>query len=150
MFYKVIPPAAGAPLRVERQPEVGGITIGAGATRTIIIFDHAAVNLDALFLGGAQGIEPASALPYTHELGHTVQPLPGLARGKTVKDAFDRLVATKNLKPITWYASSDPPKEFFAKSFGLYYTDPEWLRQNWPDIYNFFDTLDKTGRPPPP
>jgi hypothetical protein len=150
VYFKVIPPAGGMPLRVERHPNVGGVTVGVGANRTIIIFDAAAVNLDALFLGGgARGIEPASALPYAHELGHTAQKLPGLARGKTAKDAFEKLVAAKNLRPVTWYASSDPPKEFFAESFGLYYTDPEWLQRNWPDLYNFFDALDKTGKPPP-
>ncbi len=56
----------------------------------------------------------------------------------------------KNIQPITWYAASDAPKELFAESFGLYYSDPEWLKENWPDLYNFFNNLDKTGMPPTP
>ena len=143
------PPEFPKPGHFEPRPVIGGVTIQ-GKTRTIIIFDHAGVNAGDLFLGGKSGVEIATAQPFAHELGHTVEKLPGLRKKETIQQDFDRLVAAKIIKPITWYAASDPPKELFAESFGLYYTDPEWLQQNWPDLYRFFDHLDKTGMPPPP
>jgi Mlc titration factor MtfA (ptsG expression regulator) len=66
-----------------------------------------------------------------------------------VQKAFDRLVVAKNIKPVTWYAASDPPKELFPEAFALFYSDPQWLQQNWPDLFSFFETLDRTGKPPP-
>ncbi len=145
------PPDNPGPGHFEPRPLVAGVTIQPGRTRTIIIFDQAGVNAGNLFLGGGSGgVEIATALPIAHELGHTVEELPGLRRPETLKKDFDRLVAAKNIRPITWYAASDPPKELFAESFGLYYSDPEWLQRNWPDLYNFFDAIDKTGRPPTP
>jgi Mlc titration factor MtfA (ptsG expression regulator) len=70
-------------------------------------------------------------------LGHVISFRPG------VQKAFDKLVIDKHIKPITWYAASDPPNELFPEAFALYYGDPEWLRTNWPDLFNFFDALDK-------
>jgi hypothetical protein len=78
-------------------------------------------------------------MTFAHELGHVVSYAPG------AHQAFDQLVKQKNLKPITWYADSDPPKEFFPEAFALYYADPEWLRSNWPDLFKFFDDLDRAG-----
>ena len=67
-----------------------------------------------------------------------------------MQKAFDKLVAEKQIKPVTWYAASDPPKELFPEAFALYYSDLEWLKSNWPDLFNFFEQLDKSGKTPAP
>jgi Domain of unknown function (DUF4157) len=129
----------------QEKSDVAGDTIVA-ASRTIRIFDAAMRNIDALFLGGIgpegkPSVVAAPTQPFAHELGHVVSYVPG------VQKAFDDLVKAKGIKPITWYAGSDPPKELFPEAFSLFYLDPEWLRQNWPDLFNFFDALDKAGPP---
>jgi hypothetical protein len=84
-----------------------------------------------------------TGLAIAHELGHTIASRAG------VQTAFERLVVAKNIRPVTWYAASDPPKELLPEAFALFYSDPQWLQQNWPDLFSFFETLDRTGKPPP-
>jgi len=125
----------------EMRERVAGVTHGGATTRTIRLFDAATDNPEALFLGGlGPDRKPmtmaGSALPFAHELGHVVSD-PG------VQKAFDRLVKDKGIKPLTWYAASNVPNELFPEAFALYYADPEWLQNNWPDLFNFFDALDK-------
>jgi hypothetical protein len=129
-----------------KKEDTAGITRGGKSSPTITIFDAAWANVETLFLGGTDpggkaDVEPAPAATFAHELGHVVSYDP------QVKKDFDALVKDKGIKPITWYAASDPPKELFAESFALYYSDPRWLEKNWPDLYKFFDALDKA--PPP-
>jgi hypothetical protein len=131
----------------DKKERTAGVTRGeTPRTRTITIFDAATDNPDALFLGGLgssgrPATEPGSAQTFTHELGHVISYRPG------VQKAFDKLVTDKQIKPITWYAASDPPKELFPEAFTLFYADPEWLKNNWPDLFDFFDALDKKERP---
>jgi hypothetical protein len=132
----------------DKQPEVSGITQGS-AERTIRIYDNAFINIDALFLGGIgpggkRDVKISPAETFAHELGHVV------SYGYGVQQAFDELVADKGIKPITWYAAKDPPKELFPEAFALFYSDPEWLQNNWPDLFKFFDDLDKAGPPQKP
>jgi hypothetical protein len=49
-----------------------------------------------------------------HELGHIIE------KEGDIKDAFNKLVTDKNIKPISVYAASDGEKEFFSESFNLY------------------------------
>jgi hypothetical protein len=134
------------PGHFEKQEHVAGITRGSEpTTRTINIFDAAFVSIDALFLGSiGTGIAPSPALIFAHELGHVTSYAPH------VQKAFDKLVTDKHIKPVTWYAASDPPKELFPEAFALYYMDPEWLKTNWPDLFDFFDALDKAAPPQRP
>jgi hypothetical protein len=145
-LFRFIP--GSKPPDFEEKPEVGGDTTQPGTTRTIRIFDAAMRSIDALFVGsiGPAG-KPAAvaepAQPIAHEFGHLIQSMPG------VQKAFDALVTAKGIRPITWYAGTDPPGELFPEAFSLFYLDPVWLKENWLDLFNFFDTLDRTGRPPP-
>lgn len=141
-------PVAGAdPARFEEKKDIGGITVTfQGSTRTTIIFDAASINVDTLFLGGLgpggkPSVESFTGLTFTHELGHTIANLPVV---------HDRLVGAKAIQPVTSYAVQSTSKESFPEAFALYYSDPEWLKTNWPDLYNFFDALDKTGKVPKP
>jgi hypothetical protein len=132
------------PAHFEKQEHVAGITRGA-ANRTINIFDAAFVNIDALFLGSiGAGIAASPAMTFAHELGHVTSYAPGMQK------AFDKLVVDKQIRPVTWYAASNPPKELFPEAFALYYMDPEWLKTNWPDLFDFFDALDKAAPPQKP
>jgi hypothetical protein len=140
--------AEGKPVRFAPNPQQSGLTLTDGADRTIIIFDAASLNAAALFVGGIgpggkPAVEVETAMTFAHELGHTV------ANQPSMKKAFDDFVKAKKIKPVTWYAASNPPSELFPESFALYFSDPEWLKQNWPDLYRFFFTLDKTGKAPP-
>jgi hypothetical protein len=131
----------------EKKERTAGVTRGERpSTRTIALFDAATDNPDALFAGGLDPsgkpvAEAGSALPFTHELGHVISFRPG------VQKAFDKMVADKHIKPITWYAATDPPNELFPEAFALYYADPAWLKANWPDLFDFFDALDKQAPP---
>jgi hypothetical protein len=143
-LFKFIP--GTKPPDFEEKPDVGGDTTQ-GTTRTIRIFDAAMRNIDTLFLGGidAQGQRSAVAAPtqpIAHEFGHVIARMPG------VQKAFDALVRAKGIRPITWYAATDPPGELFPEAFSLFYLDPAWLKANWPDLFNFFAELDRTGLPP--
>jgi Domain of unknown function (DUF4157) len=144
MLFKFIP--GTKPPDFEEKPDIGGDTIT--VTPPIIrIFDAAMRNIDALFLGGIgpEGKPSAVAAPaqtFAHELGHVVSLMP------RVKKAFDALVKAKGIRPVTWYAASDPPNELFPEAFSLFYLDPGWLHENWPDLFNFFAELDRTGSPP--
>ena len=146
-LFKFIP--GTRPPDFEEKPDVGGDTTQPGTTRTIRIFDAAMRSIDALFLGGVdvegkKAAVAAPAQPFAHELGHVLAHMPG------VQKAFDALVQAKGIRPITWYAATDPPGELFPEAFSLFYLDPAWLKENWPDLFDFFDALDRTGRPPPP
>jgi hypothetical protein len=121
-------------------PREGGITRLHGKDRLIVIFDSAYVNSDALFTGGS-GVngkpEMADQLLWTfvHELGHVLAPTPG------AKESFEGLVRSKGIKPVTWYAASNPKDEFLPEAFALYVGDSEWLRSNRPDLFRWFETL---------
>jgi hypothetical protein len=62
-----------------------------------------------------------------------------------VKEPFDGLVKTKKIKPVTWYAASNPRDEFFPEAFALYVADPEWLKDNRPDLFRWFETLSRNS-----
>jgi hypothetical protein len=134
---------------LKQHAERTGITLSDGTNTTVIIFDAASMNDASLFLGGkgASGkpfVEPETTMTFAHEFGHVVSDRLG------VKKAFDDFVIKKNIKPVTWYAASSPAKELFPEAFALFQTDPEWEKSNWPELYNWFDVLSTTGKPPPP
>jgi hypothetical protein len=130
------------------KPSETGVTLTNGSDRTIVIFDAASANAGDLFLGGGTGpggkpaVEVETAMTYAHEIGHTIADLPG------VRAKFDAFVKANNIKPMTWYAASNPPSELFPEAFALYQSDPEWLKTNWPALFNWFDALSKTGKAP--
>lgn len=128
----------------EKKDEVAGVTRGGKSKPTITIFDQAWANINTLFLGGTVSgdkpdVELAPTEVFAHELGHVV------SYDLALKAKFDKLVHDKGIRPITWYAASDPPKELFAESFALYYSAPKWLQENWPDLFDFFDAFDKAS-----
>jgi len=116
--------------------------------RTIVLFDRWFMSDATLFIGGTGNVAPASMETPLHEFGHVV----GAQAG--IKDAFEKKFTASKAKlktaPITWYAKSDPGKEFFAEAFALYHADPEWMKANQPDLYMWFEELAKTGQPPKP
>lgn len=129
-------------------PNLGGLTLTMGPSKTILIFDQNQGD-PSQFLGGKEGVLPQSVFIYGHELGHIV--------GNTgVQRQFNQFVKKKNIKPMTRYAQTGgedkggPEKEFFPEAFALFQTDPEWMRTNSPELYAWFDTLVKTGQPPRP
>lgn len=124
-------------------PFEAGVAIRRDHDRLIVIFDSASMNSGALFVGGmtSPGGKPEYAdemlLAFAHELGHMLASMPG------AKEAFEAAVATKKIKPVTWYAASNPKSEFFAEAFALYVGDPEWLKSNRPDLFGWFEMFSK-------
>jgi hypothetical protein len=123
-------------------PHEAGVAVFRGSGRLIVIFDTAHLNSEALFVGGlgADGkpeIAEETFMAFAHELGHLVATMPG------AKEAFDGIIRTKNTKPVTWYAASNPKTEFFAEAFALYLGDPEWLKGNRPELFSWLETLSR-------
>jgi hypothetical protein len=125
-----------------------GVALLHGSDRAIVIFDSVNMNAEALFMGGSGvGGKPQIATGafnvFAHELGHVIAAMPG------VKQSFEGLVKAKKIKPVTWYAASNPKDEFFAEAFALYTGDPEWLKTSRPELFSWFETLargeQKTG-----
>ena len=123
-------------------PKTPGITWQKGTEKTIIIFDSAAGNEQSLFAGGAAGVRPSSVQTYVHEFGHV------LAEQAKLEKPFNDFVKKKGIKPITWYAASKPVTESFPEAFALYQTDPEWMQDNLPELFAWFEAVKKTGKPP--
>jgi hypothetical protein len=125
-----------------------GLTVRRGADHLILIFDSANASADTLFLGGqSQDQRPhamaAITMVFAHEIGHVYSAQPG------IRAAFEKLVRSKDIKPVTWYAASDPQAEFFPEAFALYHCDPEWLRASRPDLFAWFQLLSTDGLAPP-
>ena len=49
---------------------------------------------------------------------------------------------------FTDYARSDMTKEFFEEAFAIFQGDPEWLKTNHHDIWEWFTKLSTTGTTP--
>ena len=86
---------------------------------------------------------PVGAMTEIHELGHVVAAKGGIGA------AFDQFVKDAGIQPFTPYAARDPQREFFAEAFFLFETDPDWLKSSHPDVFQWFETLSTTGKPPP-
>jgi hypothetical protein len=50
--------------------------------------------------------------------------------------------------PMTKYAASAPSTEFFPEAFAIYNADPEWMQNNLPDMFAWFEKLAKSGAAP--
>ncbi len=127
---------------VEEKTEAG-LTLQTDGTRTIVIFDRATQGDLALFVGGREGVRSHSTMTVAHEFGHVIEESSG------IKKAFYERFGTK-AKPPTWYAARHPKTELFTEMFALYQTDPQWLKTNRPDVFNWLETLSTTGKPPHP
>jgi hypothetical protein len=129
---------------VTRRPDVQGIAHGVGSEFTVVIYDSATGKSEALrFLGGKTNVLPVGAMTDIHELGHVV------AAKRGIGAAFDQFVKDAGIQPFTPYAARDPQREFFAEAFFLFETDPDWLKSSHPDVFQWFETLSTTGKPPP-
>lgn len=123
------------------RPDVQGDTVIVGRDTTIIICD-AAMSGSLRFTGGASGVLPGGTMTLTHELGHVV----GWKTGALAR--FNAFVRAAGIKPFTPYAARQPDTEFFAEAFYLYHTDPQWLQSSHRQVFEWLDTLSRTGRPP--
>ena len=131
-------------IRAENDPppeKRAGNTFTTGGDRTVVLYDLAFERKGAQFLGGKEGVLPEKAATIVHELGHVVG-------GTAVKKQFDKFIKKEGIKPFTHYAADFPEREFFAEAFQLYQTDPEWMSNNLPRLFAWFEVLARTGKPP--
>ena len=77
----------------------------------------------------------------THELGHVVGYQAGIA------SKFKAFVKKSGIGPVSWYAATGKG-ELFPEAFAFYQTDPQWMEDNHPKMFKWFETLRKTGKPP--
>jgi hypothetical protein len=119
-------------------------TFGNSASRTVVMYDSAFQNAgESVFRGGVEGVNAPETMTITHEFGHAVEfQMSGL------RDAFNKLVKRENIKPFTRYAAEKPEGEFFAEAFAISQTDPEWLKNNHPTVYFWFESFNRTGKIP--
>ena len=118
-----------------------GIARHSGSERTITFFDTVRAHEHLLFVGGSGGVRPISTMTFVHELGHII----GLQNN--IETAFAAFVRRKGIKPVTKYATSKPVTESFPEAFALYQLDPEWMKSNIVDLYNWFETVKRSGKP---
>ena len=128
--------------KFEPRPKDQGVTVTSGQQNTVVIFDAAGEHASVRFLGGAAGVRPIDIMTFTHELGHVVANRAGAIA------IFNKFVKDEGILPFTPYALKDPNVEFFAEAFFLYNTDPEWLKSSHPKVFDWFEVLSKTGKPP--
>lgn len=118
-----------------------GIARHTGSERTITFFDTVRLHEQRLFVGGSGGVRPISTMTFVHELGHII----GLQNN--IESAFAAFVKRKGIRPVTRYATSKPVTESFPEAFALYQLDPEWMKTNIVDLYNWFETVKRSGKP---
>ncbi|HLK88687.1 MAG TPA: hypothetical protein VKZ18_02270, partial [Polyangia bacterium] len=140
------------PARWVKDTKVFGVTLsqptGSGTERTIVFFDSMFLNDNTLFIGGPGHVSPASVETPLHEFGHAIGAMAG------IEDAFKNTFADAKAKlhaaPITEYARRKPGTEAFPEAFALYEADPEWMKSNLREMFDWFETVAKTGKPPAP
>lgn len=111
--------------------------------KTVVIYDSGIRGDASAFRGGSEGVNLPEALLFTHEFGHAIELMTG------AKSAFiNKFVKKAGIRPFTYYAESKPDREFFAEAFAISQTDPEWLRRNHPDVSQWFETFNRTGKAP--
>jgi hypothetical protein len=128
---------------IKLDPSAGGETFQDSGERTIVIYDNVTINDNVLFQGGKRGVRQKSVEAYSHELGHA------LGSQNNLEKAFKAFVKSHGINPISSYAASDVKQESFPEAFAYYQTDPEWMQNNLPDLYNWFDYVKKNGSAPP-
>jgi hypothetical protein len=121
----------------------GGMTFPHASAPTVMIYD-AGITTGGLtgFRGGSEGVNLPDVFLITHELGHVVEAKTG------ARDAFNEFIEREGIGPFTKYAGIYPERESFSEAFGLYQSDPEWLRRNHPSVYVWLDELNRTGKKP--
>lgn len=121
--------------------KTGGIARHIGSDHTITMFDTAASRDKFQFAGGSGGVREASVQTYIHEFGHV------FADKASLEAPFQAFVKAKKIPPLTWYAKTKVTEQF-PEAFALYQTDPEFMKNNAPDLFTWFEELKKTGKPP--
>jgi hypothetical protein len=122
-------------------PKTYGLTVTKGKNTTIIIFDSITHSETALFSGGAQGVRSTAVEGFAHELGHVVGHQAG------IESKFNAFVKDNKIKAVSWYGASGK-SEPFPEAFAFYHTDREWVKNNQPKLFSWFETLRLTGKPP--
>ncbi|MEO8337114.1 MAG: hypothetical protein ABI664_19190, partial [bacterium] len=151
---KFIPAASGKPAHWQYAtiPSTGGQTWArAGGDKTVVVYNNIAVSDQALFAGdrnASGGVDAVSfsAQMVVHEFGHVAAAVASTQAEfqKTFADQSARLHAA----PVTRYAAKGVSGEFFAEAFAIYSTDPNWMRENLPEMFRWFEQLATRGKMP--
>ena len=71
--------------------------------------------------------------------------LAGAERRSLRLQKFVDLVTKNNIERFTEYSEKNwrlVPEEFYPEAYGLWLTDPEYLRNNYKTVYEFFQSGD--------
>jgi hypothetical protein len=113
-------------------------------SKTVVLYDSIFTNAEqSVFRGGVGGVNLTETLDITHELGHIID-----FKTAGLREKFEKFIKDERIQPFTRYSIeySEKPQEFFAEAFALSQTDPEWLKKNHRTVFDFFDTVNKTGK----
>ncbi len=123
------------------EPQTYGFTLSKGSVNTVLMFDGFTDSEQYLFAGGKKGVRSSAVEGITHELGHVVGFQAGIASKFNAR--FGKSASGK----VSWYAATSKG-EMFPEAFAFYNTDPQWMEDNHPAMFKWFETLGKTGKPP--
>ena len=121
-------------------PDTYGFTLSKGSVNTVLMFDGFTKSEQYLFAGGKKGVRSSAIESVAHELGHVVGYQASIA--SKFKTLFRKSGGT-----VSWYAAASKG-ERFPEAFAFYHTDPQWMEDNHPKMFKWFETLRKTGKPP--
>jgi hypothetical protein len=122
-------------------PKTAGYTVKTGSDYTVLLLDSFTHSEQNLFTGGKQGVRSTGTEVIAHEFGHVV------GYQSKIESKYNAFVKKNKIKSVSWYGATGK-SEKFPEAFAFYHTDPEWMKNNQPELFKWFETLRTTGKPP--
>jgi len=139
---QIVDKGSSATPRFIRSTEHAGLTPGSGVAkdRTVILFNNFHDTEKTSFMGSTKhGILPMLDFTILHEIGHALDQV------TSARDAFNKKFPA--LRGFTDYARGDKTKEAFEEAFAIFQGDPEWLKANHKDVFDWFTSFASSGTP---
>jgi hypothetical protein len=122
-------------------PKTAGYTVKTGSDYTVLLLDSFTHSEQSLFTSGKQGVRSTGTEVIAHEFGHVV------GYQSKIESKYNAFVKKNKIKSVSWYGATGK-SEKFPEAFAFYHTDPEWMKNNQPELFKWFETLRTTGKPP--
>jgi hypothetical protein len=126
---------------VVASPKTAGYTVKTGSDYTVLIFDSFTHSEQNLFSGGKESVRSTGTEVIAHEFGHVV------GYQSKIESKYNAFVKKNKIKSVSWYGATGKSEQF-PEAYSFYHTDPEWMKNNQPELFKWFETLRTTGKPP--